>query len=363
MKTRHGSVTADRTASRTNAAFALKFLFFCFVLFGGFHRLPPQMILPVNTATAVLTGLLLQVLGFDAAVSGIDIAAGGFRVRIITECTAVFVVLLFSAFVLAYPAPWKQRVIGLAWGTAILFAANLLRLVVVILSGIFIPFLFDAVHIYFAQIALILLVLGLSLAWLKSLAPIQQSNRTSVGFFLRLWAFASLLFLAWLFAAKPYVQANFLLVHWLMGHFKPGIGAPPAPALFPDALLHAFNLVVYTALAAAALTLSRPRKVKAWLIGLSVLHAVNLLFLLSKALLVEFHLSIGMIFHVTSIILGQWVLPFGLWLAFASRDFLKPAGFPVCPICGQAKTRLDDHILAKHGKHALAHLDGDLQRF
>jgi archaeosortase B (VPXXXP-CTERM-specific) len=362
MKTRHGSVISERAASRTTAAFALKFLFFCFVLFGGFHLLPPQMILPVNTATAALTGLLLQVLGFDAAVSGIDIAAGGFRVRIITECTAVFVVLLFSAFVLAYPAPWKQRVIGLAWGTAILFAANLLRLVVVILSGIFIPSLFDAVHIYFAQIALILLVLGLSLAWLKSLAPIQQSNRTSVGFFLRLWAFASLLFLAWLFAAKLYVQANFLLVHWLLGHFKPGIGGPPAPALFPDAL-HAFNLVVYTALAAAAPTLSRPRKVKAWLIGLSVLHAVNLLFLLSKALLVEFHLSIGTVFHVASIILGQWVLPFGLWLAFAYRDFLKPAGFPVCPICGQVQKGLADHILAKHGRHALALLDGDLQRF
>jgi uncharacterized Zn finger protein (UPF0148 family) len=55
----------------------------------------------------------------------------------------------------------------------------------------------------------------------------------------------------------------------------------------------------------------------------------------------------------TTRIANQYILPFGLWLAFTYADLFKRAGTYTCPICGAEKVGIVEHIKAKHGENAL----------
>ena len=51
--------------------------------------------------------------------------------------------------------------------------------------------------------------------------------------------------------------------------------------------------------------------------------------------------------------IGQYFLPFGIWLAFAYKDIFKRAGTYICPICGEEVVGMEEHVRKKHGKKAL----------
>ncbi len=90
------------------------------------------------------------------------------------ECTGVFVLLVYAAFVLAYPASWLQRLSGLVIGFLTLTAVNLGRLVVLTLIASRRPEWFAYFHEYFFQ--------GLFIALLAVLASLwtEQVRRASL---------------------------------------------------------------------------------------------------------------------------------------------------------------------------------------
>ena len=61
-----------------------------------------------------------NLLGADADVDGTIIKAQHAALEINHECTGVFVLLVYAMFVLAYPAPWGQRLTGIAIGIGVL---------------------------------------------------------------------------------------------------------------------------------------------------------------------------------------------------------------------------------------------------
>ena len=69
----------------------------------------------------------------------------------IDECSAIFVFILFSSFVLAYPTSLKNKAIGQIFGIPSLFVVNTLHLAVVFLAGLWRPDLFEHVHVYLWQ--------------------------------------------------------------------------------------------------------------------------------------------------------------------------------------------------------------------
>ncbi|MCK4459754.1 MAG: hypothetical protein KAU52_08555, partial [Methanosarcinales archaeon] len=54
---------------------------------------------------------------------------------------------------------------------------------------------------------------------------------------------------------------------------------------------------------------------------------------------------------------NQYFLPFGLWLAFSYADVFRRAGAHICPICGEERMGIVEHIKAKHGEQALERED------
>jgi exosortase/archaeosortase family protein len=122
---------------RIALAFGIKFALMCGILYALANYLPPALFSdPLNRHTAAMAGFLLSLLGLEVAVRDVLIWGQGFSIRIITECTAVFVAILYASFVLAYPATLRQKALGLLYGLPILMVANLLRLVLIYLIGL-----------------------------------------------------------------------------------------------------------------------------------------------------------------------------------------------------------------------------------
>lgn len=115
-----------------------------------------------------------NLLGAGADVEGTIIKTRHAALDINHECTGVFVLLVYAMFVLAYPAPWVQRLSGIAIGFVTLMTINLGRLVVLTLVASNHPGWFAYFHEYFFQ--------GLFIALLAFLASLwtEQVRRATV---------------------------------------------------------------------------------------------------------------------------------------------------------------------------------------
>lgn len=121
--------------NHTIKIFGILFVLLCSIFY-AITRLTPSTFAPLNNYTAATLGFLLQLLGMHPIVEGELLSTGGFSVKIIDECSALFVFILFSSFVLAYPTSFKNKAIGLIFGIPSLFVVNTLRLTAVFFAGL-----------------------------------------------------------------------------------------------------------------------------------------------------------------------------------------------------------------------------------
>jgi exosortase H (IPTLxxWG-CTERM-specific) len=353
--TQHPVLSLD-IEKRTNlpafTRFCVLFLFVTGGLIFLFHWAPkPVFADPMNEQTARLTALLLHMAGLEPVVSGPIISARGFSVKIIAECTAIFVGILFFSFVIAFPTTRRNKAAGLLFGLSFLFGANLIRLFFIILIGIKYRAAFDYAHVYIGQIGMILFVLLTVLVWLRSLAATQMKD-TPYLFFIRFVAYSSVLFILWLYVDQSFVLANFYLVKWLLAFFDLSIHIPEKIKLYPHTF-NTFHMIAFISLTLATETIRWQEKAKNLAIGLLILCCVYFLFRFHYALFINFHIKYAKSPFIALIILNEWLIPFALWLYFVRNELFTKKSV-VCPICGIEKVGLADHIRAKHGEHMLA---------
>ena len=119
----------------------------------------------------------LTLLGVPASSDGVTVDAGAFTATIVPACTALDVIILFAAAVLAYPASVGARLRGLLLGVAALFAINIVRIVSLILIGIHYLDLLEDAHLLVWQATMALSAIGLWLLWHSwaSRAPIGKA--------------------------------------------------------------------------------------------------------------------------------------------------------------------------------------------
>ena len=125
----------------------------------------------VNELNAKLCVQLLRIGGIPVQRSGTTMLLASGGMDVVSECSAVYVVILFAAAVLAFPTTWRARGRGLLIGVPCLFAVNLLRLVSL---GVVIRFrasLLPLFHEYLWQVLFILVVAGLYLFWIERIVP------------------------------------------------------------------------------------------------------------------------------------------------------------------------------------------------
>jgi exosortase H (IPTLxxWG-CTERM-specific) len=156
------------------------FLILFVVLLGGSFTLVSlnwvndHVIEPFTGGIARVSGATLDLLGQDVRMQGTIIRGSRFAVNIRNGCNGVEAMLIFLAAVLAFPAPWRARLLGLAIGAVAIQVVNLVRVVALYLTGVYFPALFDASHTVVWQTIVILFSVLLWILWANRLGAPRE---------------------------------------------------------------------------------------------------------------------------------------------------------------------------------------------
>ncbi|MEO8488033.1 MAG: exosortase H [Betaproteobacteria bacterium] len=93
----------------------------------------------------------------------------GFAVSIEAGCNGVEATIVLLAAILAFPAPWKHKVAGLAAGIVAVQGLNILRVISLFYLGQWDFQVFEWAHLYVWQALIMLDVLVVWLVWVRTL--------------------------------------------------------------------------------------------------------------------------------------------------------------------------------------------------
>ena len=123
------------------------------------------IVLPYTAFVARASGADLRVLGEPAAVTGCVVSSPRFAVTIYNGCNALITSLIFIAGVLAFPARWTAKLVGVIGGLVVIQILNLIRILSLFYIGIYLPNYFNNAHIYIWQSLIILAGVALWVVW------------------------------------------------------------------------------------------------------------------------------------------------------------------------------------------------------
>jgi len=152
---------------RRSLGFLARFLglLVAFYFLVAWHPVNDAVIVPFTSAVAHVSSGILAVLGEGTHVVGTEIRSDRFAVNIENGCNGVETALLFGSAVLAFPAPWKRRLIGLLLGLVAIQLVNLVRVVSLFWIGVHRPSLFSSSHTVLWQSVVVLCGVLLFLLW------------------------------------------------------------------------------------------------------------------------------------------------------------------------------------------------------
>ena len=136
-----------------------------FYLIVAWNPVNDRVIVPFTAGIATVSGGVLRALGEPATVTGTEIRSQGFAVNIENGCNGVETALLFGSAVLAFPAPWSRRLLGLLLGFLAIQAINLVRVVTLFWVVLHRPALFHSSHTVLWQSAIVLFGVVMFLFW------------------------------------------------------------------------------------------------------------------------------------------------------------------------------------------------------
>lgn len=157
----------DRRRLRPEAAFLLKFVVLLVLFFAATapKAMNDAFVEPFTAAVANVGGHAARLFGEDTTMIGTAIVSPRFAVNVRTGCNGLETIYIFFAGVLAFPAPWGRKLVGLAGGFLAIQLLNVVRIVSLFYIGVYFPKHFEDSHIVIWQAVVILFGVALFLVW------------------------------------------------------------------------------------------------------------------------------------------------------------------------------------------------------
>ncbi len=150
------------------------FLIFLLLVVGLFAaELTPlvqqAVVIPFTSGIAWLSAAIIQLWDDQVLSQGKVIwsTVSGFAVSIEAGCNGIEAGIILAAAMLAFPAPWKAKLVGIAFGMMTVQALNLLRIITLFYLGQWSQTAFEWAHLYLWQALIMLDVLVVFLLWLR----------------------------------------------------------------------------------------------------------------------------------------------------------------------------------------------------
>jgi exosortase H (IPTLxxWG-CTERM-specific) len=126
---------------------------------------------PYTALIARMSGASLRLFGEAATVSGCEVSSPRFAVTIFNGCNGLIASLIFGSAVLAFPASWKAKLIGVAGGLAAIQIINLVRILSLFYIGVYLPRFFNDAHVMVWQSVVLVLGAAMWVVWAGRAAP------------------------------------------------------------------------------------------------------------------------------------------------------------------------------------------------
>lgn len=134
------------------------------------------VVVPFTAVVARISGFVLGIFGEQAVVTGCVVSSPRFAVTIYNGCNGLITSLIFISGVLAFPARWPAKVIGVVGGLLAIQLINLIRIVCLFYIGVFLPQYFDDAHIFIWQSLVVLFGISLWIVWASTMAAPRQTS-------------------------------------------------------------------------------------------------------------------------------------------------------------------------------------------
>jgi exosortase H (IPTLxxWG-CTERM-specific) len=152
--------------------FCALFTLFTVLVFAGLYAAQHVLVVPLNRHFAWMTEQCLRLVGVHTSSSGPVVALSRFAVEIRDNCNAIYEVGLYAAAVWAYPASWRDQLLGTLAGASVLYVVNVLRILTLLAVGLLQPSWFEVMHLYAWQTLFLLVVATCWLAWVSWIRPV-----------------------------------------------------------------------------------------------------------------------------------------------------------------------------------------------
>lgn len=182
----HGNTGDERSHDVTLAkpfAFLSLFVTFFLAFYAAYSLLPDSLLRDVvyhhGICQVGAQAINLFAPGEATRAVANTIASDRVILEIVRGCDGIGSMSLLLAAVLAFPTHWKCRIIGLIAGTAIAYAINQARIVVLYFVAADHPSLFTPMHTYYLPMFSVLLYIVLFATWTHIASPLRWTRDNS----------------------------------------------------------------------------------------------------------------------------------------------------------------------------------------
>jgi len=163
---------------RPEARFLILFLTILAVSFTAIalRQVNEAVVVPYTAFIARVSGAVLRLFGESATVNSCVVSSPRFAVTIYNGCNGLITSLIFISGVLAFPARWGAKVLGVVGGLLAIQLINLVRIVSLFYIGIYLPAFFNESHIFVWQSVVILAGVSLWIVWAQRFATAAKER-------------------------------------------------------------------------------------------------------------------------------------------------------------------------------------------
>ena len=165
--------------------FFILFVVILVTLFAAELTPPAQsaVVLPWTEALVRISAGLITLIDSHVAVFGkiLQSTTNSFAVSVEAGCNGIEAAIILIAAMLAFPAPWKHRVIGILAGLTAVQALNIVRVISLFYLGQWNMKAFEWAHLYLWQALIMLDVLIVWLIWMRTLPTSSSPVSTSTA--------------------------------------------------------------------------------------------------------------------------------------------------------------------------------------
>lgn len=137
----------------------------------------------VTNLTARQSQSLLETIGYETVVEPHPdeasmklIIRGKYVARVIEGCNSISIIILFVSFILAFAERWKPTLIYLLAGSVLVYAVNLIRIVILSIGLFHYPWRREILHTVIFPLIIYGLVFLLWMFWVNRFAALKKKN-------------------------------------------------------------------------------------------------------------------------------------------------------------------------------------------